>query len=158
MIQYWFKIKFQFHYFFFNLDNWLYLILTTIESKTPTAVTIAANKRVYSVPIVWVTNPAIAVTLNVAILDAIITILVIFPLDTGNKSDIVDTASWSTPPAAENPIINPTIIQIVYVLNINIAIKVTNDISGYINKNLAGFINFLTSTAVKSTAHIDPNA
>ena len=89
----------------------LYLILTITAKITPIAATIPANNNVYSVPIVLVINPAIAVTLNVAILDDIITILVIFPFDTWNKSDIVDTAICNTLPAALNPTVNPIIIN-----------------------------------------------
>ena len=107
----------------------LYLILTISAKTTPKAV-IPISNNITWLKFISANIPVILGTIVEAKLEDVNTIPVILPLLDGNNSDIEVNANCRTPPAAEKPITNAAIIQVIVLGNIQSTVNIINDING----------------------------
>ena len=107
----------------------LYLILTISANTTPKVV-IPISNNITWLKLISANIPVILGTIVEAKLEEVNTIPVILPLLVGNNSDIEVNAHCNTPPAAEKPITNAAIIQVVVLGNIQRIVNIINEING----------------------------
>lgn len=108
----------------------LYLILTISANTTPKVVILISNNITW-LKLISANIPVILGTIVEAKLEEVNTIPVILPLLVGNNSHIeVNANNCNTPPAAEKPITNAAIIQVVVLGNIQRIVNIINEING----------------------------